>query len=546
MRMRRYGISLIYRWFGILAVLPLVAVGAMAADPLDFVSLSEISDGNASTDDRARANTNINAVSFKSQSLTTVGDYQFTSYYDGGGKLIVGRRNLINSPDTWTLLRTEFTSFNINDAHNTSSIAIDGDGYLHMAWGVHGNALPYTRSTSSVLNDGAFQLVGGTVGNAGSISGALPFQSGATTYPEFFNIPGSGDLLMTYRLGSAGSGEWQLVRWDNANDTWSGIHTAQNSGTTGAQPWIDNDFSGDSLPNTNAYHNKIVFDSAGRMHASWTWRTGGDSTSGFTDYQSNHHIMYAYSDNGGIDWYRDNGTPYQRNGIHDIDENNAIPVVNIPEGSSLRNQVSAAIGSDGNYYIGHTWAPGAAQGNHLREYMLVEYDGDQWKVHQVGSRNPEYGNDRIPESELNNYSMRRPIVLTDDDNRVFLVFSDYQRGGGVTVAFSESSTREDWQFIDLTTEDMERWDPTYDVNRWQEDGILSLLYLPGGQTAQNISVLEWNAKAYFASVPEPNSATLGICGALLLLASYNPQRRRALALTYHSESIPLHGVSPSR
>jgi hypothetical protein len=546
MRMRRYGISLIYRWFGIWAVLPLVAVGAMAADPLEFVSLSQISDGDVATDDRARANTNINAVSFKTQSLTTIGEYQFTSYYGGNGKLIVGRRNLASNPDTWTLLRTEFTSFNINDAHNTSSIAIDGDGYLHMAWGVHGNALPYTRSTSSVLNDGDFQLVGGTVGNAGSIGGALPFQSSATTYPEFFNIPGSGDLLMTYRLGNAGNGEWQLARWDNANDTWSGIHTAQNSGNAGTEPWIDNDFSGDSLPNTNAYHNEIVFDLSGRMHASWTWRTGGDSPSGFTDYQSNHHIMYAYSDNGGIDWYRDNGTPYQRNGVHDIDENNAIPVVNIPEGSSLRNQVSAAIGPDGNYYIGHTWAPGAAQGNHLREYMLVEFDGDQWKVHQVGSRNPEYGNDRIPESELNNYSMRRPIVLTDDDNRVFLVFSDYQRGGGVTVAFSENSTRDDWQFLDLTTENMDRWDPTYDVNRWQEDGILSLLYLPGGQTAQTISVLEWNAKAYFASVPEPNSATLGICGALLLVACCNSQRRRALASTYHTESIPLRGESASR
>jgi hypothetical protein len=42
-------------------------------------------------------------------------------------------------------------------------------------------------------------------------------------------------------------------------------------------------------------------------------------------YQTNHNIMYAYSDNGGIDWRRDSGVLYRRNGEHDIDEGNAVP-----------------------------------------------------------------------------------------------------------------------------------------------------------------------------------------------------------------------------
>jgi hypothetical protein len=479
-----------------LAVILMTAGAAQAAKPGDFVTLTPISDGDPATDDRGRAKTNINAVSYKTQSLTTVGDYQFTSYYGGDGKLIVGRRNLANNPNTWTLLRTEFTSFNINDSHNTSSIAIDGDGYLHIAWGVHGNPLPYTRSTTPMLNDGPLHLIGESAGNSGGIAGALPFQSGRVTYPEFFNIPGSGDLLLTYRIGAASNGEWQLARWNNATKTWSGIHTAVNSGDSGPQPWIDNDYSGDNRPNVNAYHNKIVFDANGRMHVSWTWRTGGDSTSGFGDYQTNHNIMYAWSDNGGVDWHRDTGVLYRRNDVHDIDEDNAVPVVNIPEGSSLRNQMSSTIGPDGTYYIGSTWAPEAAQGNQLRQYMLAEYNGTQWKTHQVGRRNSEFSNNRIPESQLNKFSMRRPIVLADGENRVFLVFSDYQRGGGVTVAYSEDAARNDWKFIDLTTEDMGRWDPTYDLNRWKNDGVLSIFYLPGGPTAGAVSVLEWDARAY--------------------------------------------------
>lgn len=507
-----------------LAVVVLTAGATQAADPGDFVTLTPISDGDPATDDRGRAVPNINAVSYKTQSLTTVGDYQFTSYYDSDGKLIVGRCNLAKDRKTWTLLRTEFTSFNIKDSHNTSSIAIDGDGYLHVAWGVHGNPLPYTRSTTPVLNEGPLHLIGESVGNSGGIAGALPFQSGRVTYPEFFNIPGSGDLLLTYRLGASSNGEWQLARWNNATKTWAGIHTALNSGDSGPQPWIDNDYGGDIRPNVNAYHNKIVFDANGRMHASWAWRTGGDSSSGFGDYQTNHNIMYAWSDNGGVDWRRDNGVLYQRDGVHDIDEDNAVPVVNIPEGSSLRNQMSSTIGPDGTYYIGSTWAPEAAQGNYLRQYMLVEYDGTQWKTHQVGQRNSEFGNSRIPESQLNKFSMRRPIVLADDDNRVFLVFSDYQRGGGVTVAYSQDAARNDWQFIDLATQDMRRWDPTYDLNRWQNDGVLSIFYLPGGPMAGTISVLEWDASAFFSSVPEPKSVSMLTIGGMMLAARQREPR----------------------
>ena len=485
-----------------LLVVVLIASVVRAADPVAFVTLTPISDGDPATDDRGRAMPNINAVSFKTQSLTTAGGYQFTSYYGSDGKLIIGRRNLNNDPGTWTLLRTEFTSFNINDSHNTSSIAVDGDGFLHVAWGVHGNPLPYSRSTTPVLNDDPLHLVGDDAGNSGAITGALPFQSGRVTYPEFFNIPGSGDLLLTYRLGASGNGEWQLARWNNMTRTWSGIHTALNSGDSGPQPWIDNDYSGDDRPHVNAYHNKIVFGADGRMHVSWTWRTGGDSTSGFTDYQTNHDIMYAWSDNGGIDWRRDNGVFYRRNGVHDIDEDNALPVVNIPEGSSLRNQISSTVGPDGTYYIGNTWAPEAARGNHLRQYLLVEYDGTRWQTHQVGGRNPEFGNNRIPESQLNRLSMRRPIVLADEKNRVFLVFSDHPRGGGVTVAYSGSAARDDWEFIDLTTEDAGRWDPTYDWNRWHTDGVLSLFYLPGGTAAEAVSVLDWDGRAWFSSEPE--------------------------------------------
>ena len=137
--------------------------------------------------------------------------------------------------------------------------------------------------------------------------------------------------------------------------------------------------------------------------------------------------------------------------------------------------------------------------------MLVEYDGTTWTTHQVSHRNPEYGNNRIPESQLTNYPLRRPIVMTDAVDRVFVVYGDYQGGGGVTLAYSQKPTRDDWTFIDLTTTNLGTWSPTYDRNRWINDGVLSIYYQPMelGPAASAVSVLEWNSRGYFAATTPP-------------------------------------------
>lgn len=478
---------------------------AVAASPKDFVTLTPITDTDPNTDDRGLATSNINAVSIRADSLVSAGDYQFTSYYGADGKLLVARRHRVARPNVWDILRTQFTAYNVADRHNTISLAIDGNGYLHIAWGMHGGGpLLYSRSTAPVVNDNPIHLPGEREGNAGALQNQIPLQNetNAITYPQFWNVPNSGDLLFTYRIGVAGNGEWQLARWNNDARNWSSIHTAIKPDDASPQPWIDNDYSGDNRPNTNAYHNGLVFDDSGRIHVTWTWRTGADSPAGLGDFQSNHNIMYACSDDLGRSWRRADGQLYQRDARHDIDEDNAVPVIVVPEGSSMMNQTGGTMGPDGRYYTANYWAPNATKGNNLREYMLVEFDGANWRVHQVTNRKPENDNQRIPESQLKKFRMSRPIVLTDDANRVLLVFSDYQRGGVVTVAYSEDRARNKWKFIDLTADNMGRWEPTYDHERWNADGVLSMYYQPCGlgPQAAAASVLEWDARRYFASL----------------------------------------------
>ena len=113
-------------------------------DPLDFVTVTPITDNDPLTNEVARDRVAINSTPFKNESMITVGDSQFTTYYREDGKLLVARRDLTAPTNDWEIRVTEFTSFNINDSHNVPVISIDGDGYLHLAWGTHGNPLLYT------------------------------------------------------------------------------------------------------------------------------------------------------------------------------------------------------------------------------------------------------------------------------------------------------------------------------------------------------------------------------------------------------------------
>ena len=67
-----------------------------------------------------------------------------------------------------------------------------------------------------MLNDGPITLPGERVGNRATQGGQFAPLNKQVCYPEFFNIPGSGDLLFLFRTGYSGNGDWQLFRWQNS------------------------------------------------------------------------------------------------------------------------------------------------------------------------------------------------------------------------------------------------------------------------------------------------------------------------------------------
>jgi hypothetical protein len=89
------------------------------------------------------ARTSVNAVIFRQNSLVTHEDYQYIAFYDSTGFVNLGKRK--TGAGQWEIHKTQYDG-NVLDAHNSISIMVDGDGYLHMCWDHHGHKLNYARS----------------------------------------------------------------------------------------------------------------------------------------------------------------------------------------------------------------------------------------------------------------------------------------------------------------------------------------------------------------------------------------------------------------
>lgn len=126
------------------------------------------------------AGNSVNTVVFRKNSLTSNGTVQFISYYDAAGFVVIGKRNLADT--SWQLKRTQYKG-NIKDAHNSISIMLDGDGFLHMAWNHHNDSLHYCKSVSPYSLE-LTEMMPMTGSDEKKLS-----------YPEFYKMPDGGLLF---------------------------------------------------------------------------------------------------------------------------------------------------------------------------------------------------------------------------------------------------------------------------------------------------------------------------------------------------------------
>jgi hypothetical protein len=115
---------------------------------ITYVSVSEVlADVSLVPLAKGWAKTSINTVIFRRNSVVTHKETQYVAYYDADGFVVLAKRKL-GSMD-WEIRKTQYKG-NVKDAHNSISIMVDGDGYLHMSWDHHNH--PMCTDTNGAIH----------------------------------------------------------------------------------------------------------------------------------------------------------------------------------------------------------------------------------------------------------------------------------------------------------------------------------------------------------------------------------------------------------
>ena len=395
----------------------------------------------------------VNTPVFRKNSVVSHTGMQYTSFYDTAGYMVLAKRPVTGKK--WEIKRTNYQG-NVKDAHNSISMMVDGDGYLHLSWDHHNNALRYSRSVAP----GSLEL---------STKMAMTGKDeDRVTYPEFHRLP-DGDLIFIYRNGASGNGNLVLNRYNRKEKKWTRLHDVL----------ID----GEGL--RNAYWQAFV-DKKGTIHVSWVWRES-------PDVASNHDMAYARSVDGGKTWQKSTGEKY----VLPIKEAGAEYAVKIPQKSELINSTSMYADAHGRPYIATYFRPAGSQ---VPQYHLIYHDGTKWHTQQISNRKTPFslsgaGTKKIPIS--------RPQIMVNNNGaktQAYMLFRDEERGSKVSVSICKDLATQKWEVKDLTADAVGNWEPTYDTELWRSTGLLHIFVQNVGQgdgekleniKPQMVRMLEW-------------------------------------------------------
>lgn len=396
------------------------------------------------------AKNSINTTIFRYNSIVSFNDIQYIAFYNENSQVVIARRKLDSNNWEYQVLKYKGKT---NDAHKSISIAVDGNGIIHLAWNHHATRLKYIQIEWKETIKISKKL---------SMTGKKEF---FVTYPEFYHLR-NGDLLFFYRHGFSGKGNLILNRYNHETRKWQNISK--------------NLIHGEGK--RNAYW-QLAIDKNDNIHISWCWRETGNVA-------SNHDLCYAKSLNLGKTWKRSNNREYKL----PINQYNAEYVCKIPENHELINTTAMATDSKDNPYIVSYWR---SEDSKIPQYNLVYYNGKEWLTQQITQRKTPFslsggGTKRIPIS--------RPKIIIDKQDRIYIIFRDVELDEKVSIAACEDLLDNKWSFHNLTDFSVGAWEPTHDPITWRDDNKLHLFVQRVGQgdletledlPPQMVYILEW-------------------------------------------------------
>ncbi|TRZ41598.1 BNR repeat-containing protein [Robertkochia solimangrovi] len=361
------------------------------------------------------SNNSVNTVIFRGKAVTTFENIQFTAYYNEKGKMVLAKRKV--GTENWEIKETPYSG-NVKDAHNSISLAVDSDGYLHISWDQHNEPLRYVKSTAP------FGL---------ELTEELPMtglQEERVTYPEFQNLP-DGKLLFLYRSGESGRGNLVINSYDPVTGKWKQIQ--------------DNLIDGEEQ--RSAYWQTAV-GPEGSLYLSWVWRETWDVS-------TNHDMCFAVSHDGGKSWERSNGEKYEL----PIKAETAEIAWKINQNSSLINQTSMTVSENSEPFITTYW-----ETDGIPQYKVIFRMNGQWEMIDTNFHKEPFhlgggGTKRIPIS--------RPVIFLKG-NMICLLFRDEENDNRITLA-KRTVNGNSWSRIDLSEENLGQWEPNIDVELWKKN-----------------------------------------------------------------------------
>lgn len=313
-------------------------------------------------------------------SLLTDGNRQYIAYYNAERSMVVGQRNL--DEDEFSLHTMPRTSRETTggtstvlgwDSHNSVTIGVDKDGYIHLSGNMHVNSLTYFKSEMphdiSTLKQ-EMEMVG--------------TNEKRCTYPHFM-LTKEKELLFHYRDGGSGNGNEIYNVYDCETKKWSRMLDV---------PLTD----GQGL--MNAYQTQPTVRSDGWYHVYWVWRDTPDCS-------TNHDLSYMKSPDL-KNWYDAFGNPIELPAT--LDKKSVI-VDPIPVKGGIINLAARLCFDEENnpLFAYHKYGP---EGN-LQFYVSSIID-EKWVAKQV--TNWDYRWEFSGNGSINNDVRIRTFNLRSDGN----------------------------------------------------------------------------------------------------------------------------------
>lgn len=375
--------------------------------------------------------------------------YQVTTFWSHTSHLVLGWRAL--PAGNWTLYTYTGAgglpgiSLGTQDGHNVASVGIDPDGYVHVVYDLHVDALKYAKSDAPITS---------WTGGLSTGLSMLGTNEDGISYPMFVNDP-SGTLYFIFRNGGVGTGNAFFYEYDESTATWA---AATGTGTAGLL--VD---AGSNI----VYHDIPVFDSdfgaGGYMHLSYMYRDL--SVKGWD---------YTYIKWDGTDWYKADGTAQ----TIPISQSNDTP---FDTANTIMNQNSIDVDSDGYPHIAY-WKYDGSTGDQLYH---ASYDGSTWTITQLTT-----GAGR----DMFTVGSGRPFVFVDrNTDEVYILYRDDADIDGLLQFKSDAGDFTTWTQSEFYAPDVGNYEPQADRSYWRDSQVLNIYMAPwpGMDGQAPITVVEW-------------------------------------------------------